>query len=233
MEYCAKELIKRIDDYFVGAISKTELGEWANNAYYDLLKGGYIEKEKITIYPFIKIVSTFHLAENDKEDTFPCTEENVRMIQDILHGKKNLDFAVEISIPIQTYFMFKDKAYFDGKKRDFFVKLRDMILKHFKQERELNDEIRSQVELAMCMKRQDKVIMGILEEQIQWFLKILFVHDLAELGLQKNLKLYAKKSVQSVIEERLISYLDCYLGDRNFQLFIAFENGESNIHLIV
>ena len=75
--------------------------------------------------------------------------------------------------------------------------------------------------------------MVILEVHLQLFFKILFVLYLDEMGLQKNLKLYAKKSVQSVIEERLISYLDCYLGDRNFQLFIAFENGESNIHLIV
>ena len=58
MEYDAKILLQRIDDYFTGIISKTDLGKWANKAYYDILKGGYVENEKIVIYPFVKVIST-------------------------------------------------------------------------------------------------------------------------------------------------------------------------------
>lgn len=233
MEYNAKKLKTKIDDYFAGAISKTDLGEWANNAYYDLLKGGYIEKEKISIYPFIKVISTFHLAENDEEDIYPCTEENVRIIQDILHGKKSFDFAVELSIPNQTYSMFKEKKYFDREKREIFVKLRNMLIRYFEQRDVPNDEMGAQIELAMCLEHQDKVIMDMLEEYIIRFLKNLFAGNFTELGLQKNLKLYAQKSVQNIIEERLMSYLDCYLGYRSFQLLIAFENGEQNVLIVV
>lgn len=72
MECDAKILLQRIDDYFTGTISKTDLGKW---------------------------------AENDIEDIYPCTEENVATIRDILHGKRNYDFAVEMSVPIQTYYL--------------------------------------------------------------------------------------------------------------------------------
>ncbi len=39
MECDAKILLQRVDDYFTGTISKTDLGKWASKAYYDILKG--------------------------------------------------------------------------------------------------------------------------------------------------------------------------------------------------
>ena len=233
MEYNAKMLIEKIDDYFAGAISKNNLGEWASSAYYDLLKGGYVENEKIVIYPFIKIISTFHLRENDKDDFYPCTEENVKMIQEILHGKMNFDFAVEMSFPVQTYSMFKERHYFDAERREIFSKLRNMLVCYFEQGDVLSDEISTQIESVMCIKHQDKVVFDLLEEYVLRFLNVLFKNSSADLGLQKNMKLYAQKSEQNIIAERLISYLDCYIGNRNFQLLVAYKDGESNIFLAV
>lgn len=233
MEYNAKKLLKKIDDYFAGVISKADLGEWANSAYYDLLKGGYVENEKIVIYPFIKVISTFHLKENDKDDIYPCTEENVKMIQDILHGKKNFDFAVEMSIPIQIYSMFKEEHYFDEERREIFLKLRNMLVCYFEKGDVSGDEIAAQIESVMCLNHQDKVVLDLLEEDVIGFLKVLFQNSSAELGLQKNLKLYAQKPERNIIAERLISYLDCYIGNRNFQLLIAYKDGKSDIFIAV
>ena len=47
MEYNTKELMEKIDRYFEGELSKDDLGRWTERAYYDLLKGGYVENEKI------------------------------------------------------------------------------------------------------------------------------------------------------------------------------------------
>ena len=231
MEYNAKELLEKIDNYFAGVISKTDLGEWANKAYYDLLKGGYIENEKIVIYPFVKVISTFHLKENDKDDIYPCTEENVKIIQDILHGKKNFDFTVEMSIPIQVYSMFKERDYFDEERREIFSKLRNILICYFEQGDVFSDEVAAQVEAVMCLKHQNKVVLDLLEEHILRFLKVLFKNSSGELGLQKNLKLYAQKPGQNIIAERLINYLDCYIGNRNFQLLITYTDGESSIFM--
>lgn len=232
MEYNAKWLLRKIDDYFAGVISKTDLGEWANNAYYDLLKGGYVENEKISVYPFIKTVSTFHIKENDKDDIYPCTEDNVKVIQDILRGKRNFDFAVEISVPIQVYSMFKGNICFDEEKYAFFFQLRNLIACYI-QDNIISDEISAQIASMMCLKRQNKVILDLLEEYILRFLSILFENNLVELGLQKNLKLYAQRSEKNIIAKRLIDYLDCYLGNRNFQLLIAYKSGESSIFITV
>lgn len=46
MEYDINKLRKKLNSYFLGEISKQNLGEWAGKAYYDLLKGGYIECKK-------------------------------------------------------------------------------------------------------------------------------------------------------------------------------------------
>lgn len=233
MEFNAKKLLKKIDDYFAGVISKNDLGEWANNAYYDLLKGGYIENEKIVIYPFIKVISTFHLEENDKDDVYPCTEDNVKIIQDILQGKRNYDFAVEMSIPMQTYSMFKEKQYFDEERRENFVKLRNMLACYFDQNHVLSDEIKTQIEIIMCLERQDKIVLGLLEEHILRLLKVLFQNSPIKSGLQKNFKLYTQKSGGNIVVERLINHLDCYIGDRNFQLFITYKSGEISTLIIV
>ena len=75
MKFDVHELQAKLDYYFTGKLSKRELGEWANKAYYDILKGGYIEIEKVTIYPLLKILSTFHLEVDERIDIYPCTEE--------------------------------------------------------------------------------------------------------------------------------------------------------------
>ncbi|MCM1058490.1 MAG: hypothetical protein NC517_12940 [Firmicutes bacterium] len=233
MKYNAKKLLKKIDDYFAGVISKRSLGEWANSAYYDLLKGGYIENEKIVIYPFLKVIATFHLKEDEMNDNYPCTEQDVKMIQDILRGKRNLDFAVEMSVPIQAYSMFKENPYFDEERRKFFSELQDMFMCYFEQGGMLSDEMVLQIRSAMSVKHENKVILSSLEEAIIRFLKFYLESDSAEQGLQKNLKLYAQKSKQDIIAERLMSYLDCYIGKRNFQLLITYEAGKPDIFIAV
>ena len=38
MEFDINKLRKKLNSYFLGAISKQNLGVWADRAYYDLLK---------------------------------------------------------------------------------------------------------------------------------------------------------------------------------------------------
>ena len=229
MECDAKILLQRVDDYFTGTISKTDLGKWASKAYYDILKGGYVENEKIVIYPFVKVISTFHVTENDIEDIYPCTEENVATIQAILHGKRNYDFAVEMSVPIQIYSMFKENPYFNIERREIFLKLRNIMAEYLGQRYEHRNEMDALIERAICLKHRNETVLDFLEESICRYLTVLFKNASAELGLQENMKLYAQKSEKNIVEKRLISYLDSYIGNRNFLLLIAYREGKSNI----
>ena len=47
MEFEIDDIKKNVNSYFLGNLSKEELGKWAKIAYYDLLKGEYLEIKKI------------------------------------------------------------------------------------------------------------------------------------------------------------------------------------------
>lgn len=219
MEFDINKLRKKLNSYFGGEISKQNLGEWANEAYYDLLKGGYIECKKVIIYPFLKTISTFHIEENDKLDIFPCSEKKVKEIQDILCGKRDFDFNVEISIPIQVYSMFKEQKYFDIKRYNIFFNLKNQIEQYDKSQ--IRNDLNAQIEKVMHLKWQEGTIYGILENRICQYLKMLF-------GKNKNYKLYVQQSNNNVLFERLVSYIDCYIGNKIFCLFVTFVNGAAD-----
>lgn len=230
MKFDVDKLREKLDDYFSGKISKENLGKWAEKAYYDLLKGGYVESEKIVIYPFLRMISTFHLEENDRDDIYPCSEESVKKIQNILLGKINYNFDIEMSIPIQVYTMFKERSYFDKERRDKFFELKNIITSDYKQESKINGDIAKHLESIMCLNYAKGTIQGLLEEHIFLCLKNLFKNYLLE-EEQNHFKLYAQKSKQNLIIERLLSYLDSYIGNKNFYIFVTFKEGISNIFL--
>lgn len=221
--------MKKINDYFVGAISKTDLGAWANRAYYDLLRGGYIEVEKIIIYPFVKVISTFHLQENDKDDFHPCTEEKVKLIRDILSGKKNFEFAVVMSIPPQMYSAINEKYPYYKEKQKYLKKLCESTGCDSEKIQMFSDE----TELVMCSKNKNKIIPDLLEEHMLRYIKIFAKRDMNELELHKEMKLYAQKTEKNTFLERFGNYLECYIGNKNFQLYITYENGETDIFIDV
>lgn len=233
MEFSANELMKKIDDYFAGKITKTDLGNWANKAYYDLLKGGYIENEKIVIYPFLKVISTFHLKENDIADEHPCTEENVKTIQNILHGEITFDFNIEMSIPVQVYTMFKENQYFNKERRETFLKFQSTFIQYFENGCVFSDEMIMQLDRIMHLEYQNKTVLDLLEEHIFKYLRAFFKISSVEIGVQKNLKLYAQKTESNLIVENLLNYLDCYVGNKNFQLLISFRNGLPSTFVVV
>ncbi|MCX4300091.1 MAG: hypothetical protein OSJ73_24300 [Lachnospiraceae bacterium] len=224
MEYDINKLRKKLNSYFLGEISKQNLGEWAGKAYYDLLKGGYIECKKIIIYPFLKTISTFHIEANDAMDIYPCSEKKVKKIQDILCGKVDFDFNVEISIPIQVYSMLKEHEYFDKERYNIFFNLRNLIVQYDKNQ--IKNDFKVQIERIMHLKCQKGTIYGILENRICQCLKLLF-------GKEKIYKLYVQQSNNDVLFKKLVSYIDSYIGNKTFYLFVTFVNGETDYFIDV
>lgn len=234
MEYDIKQLRDIIDNYYIGIVSKTELGEWADKAYYDLLKGGYVERKKIVLYPFLKIISTFHLKENDKDDIYPCSEESIKKIQEILHGKINFDFDIEMSIPAQVYTMFKERVYFDKERRNMFLEVKDAIIRCLKQESIFSNYTVTYLKKIASMEYQNNTVQGLLEEHIFRLIKIFLDSGNDEVENKISFKLYAQKLNQNnLIVERLLNYLDSYIGNKNFHLIISFRDGNPDISLLV
>ncbi len=99
----AKQLEQKIDQYYNKIITKYELGLWSMQAYYELMKGEYIEIDKLQVYHFLRTISTFHQIPNDIADEYPCTEEEVLNIKEILCGKKDINYTFNIKISKNIY----------------------------------------------------------------------------------------------------------------------------------
>lgn len=229
-----KELREKIDDYFVGKLSKKELGQWAGRAYNDLLKGGYVETEKIVLYPFLKNMSTFHLKENDIEDVFPCTEESIKEIQDIVCGKTNWCFDVEISIPIQVYTMFKDNPCFNMERRNTFIKIQDAVIQYSKQKCKFENLETIYVKRLGNIKCPENTVQELLEERIFKLMEILYDDGIEDAKRKTSFKLFPLKSgYSSNIEDKLLEYLDSYIGNKSFHLIVSYKNGAPDIFLLI
>lgn len=233
MKYDVIELKKKVDSFFSGEISRQELGEWAEKAYYDLLRGGYIENKKIVIYPFLKKISQFHIAKNEIEDKYPCSEIEIKEIQNILHGEQEFSFQVEIAIPLQIYSMFKDNINFDLRRYEIISELRDDILKYIENEDGVFNNGVKYIKLIYDMVNKGDTLQDILGKYIFRILNMSFDFDSGNAVKKENMKLYTLKSSNNDILNKLLEYLDSFLGNRNFYIMVTYQNGLSDMLLIV
>ncbi len=98
-------------------------------AYYALMKGEYIEIEKLQIYHFLRKISTFHMTPDNLVDECPCSEEEVLEIKEILCGKKDISFTFNVKIFRNIYLDEKYKPKLDDFKRLKKV-INEISLKH-------------------------------------------------------------------------------------------------------
>lgn len=105
-----------------------------------------IETEKVVIYPLLKTLSTFHVETDERKDIYPCTEEDVRKIQEIVNGIIDIDLNIEMSIPAQVYNMFEERPYYNKERREIFVQLRNTIACFLKQGI-IDEEMKKQLEI--------------------------------------------------------------------------------------
>lgn len=83
-------LKQKINLYCNKEIEKEDLGLWAMEAYYALMRGEYIDIEKLKIYHFLRTISTFHMRPNDITGEYPCTENDVLEIKKYCPEKERL-----------------------------------------------------------------------------------------------------------------------------------------------
>ncbi len=232
MKYEINELRERIDSYFLGTLSKDELGRWGEKAYYDLLKGGYIEKKKIILYPFLKTISQFYIKSDDIEDRYPCSEEDVKYISRILHGKEEFDFQIETAIPMQIYNFDIDKEYLNIVKQELFIELRNAITLWNEDEKKGEKKLCEQLKRLWDMPILNNTIQDILQDNIIRICKSIFDIKTSGVKQKKYMKLYAKGESQESLVIKLLEYLDCYIGNRNFNVLVSYKAGLPTLLLV-
>lgn len=236
MEYDLQNLQKKIIKYFAGELSKKDLGVWCEKAEFDLLKGGYfLEVRKIALIPFLKTISKFHIERNDLADEYPCTEEEVKEIQSILNGEKTFCYQMEMGISAYVYERFPENSNFDVKKRDLFAEIKEEVLA-YQDMVEISfseSKILGFIHSFSPIKGELETVQGMLEKEIWKLCMVLFDKDSVELERKSLTIMYPVEKRRDRGVEKLIEYLDCYLGNRNFNVVLTLEEGEAEVVLLV
>lgn len=230
MEFDYKELKNKINLYFYGNISKKELGEWSKAAYYDVLRGNYIVLNKISIYPFIKKISTFHINNNDIKDEFCCLDEEVRDIQKILNGERNDSYIINMRIPLNIYYMFPENKFLNKEKRAQYVELKNILCKL------LGNNNLSKSDINKCIKFSRFEIKNIttIQDLLEFYINSLFKNNIKikcdNLKINYKYRLYNKEgNFEKDILEKLIDYINFYIGEKDFSICVSFINGKPQI----
>lgn len=231
MKYDCDELKNQISSYCSCKLSKQELGRWASEAYYDLIRGGYLEKGKIAVYPFLKTLSRIHIPQCEEDDIYPCEEKSVHEIAQVLTGERPFRFSLKTGIPVHAETLFKDSKALNWKNRNIWRTVYDGL----KMKESFADNIARISEWNNLLEppQLQNTILEILEIKMFHLLRSLSAPDFIGNSLNTELCLYCSKSSSPLSEEKLLEYLACYFGDRNFLLLISFHCGMPSISLIV
>ncbi|MGL4344736.1 MAG: hypothetical protein ACRCTE_06040 [Cellulosilyticaceae bacterium] len=227
MNHNIKFLKEIVEDYFSGKKSKKEVGEWAHNGYYELLKGNYLEMDKLMVYPFVKKLSKIHIEGDPIKDNWPCSLEEISQLREILLGRKNQNYSLNIAIPWNISLQ---EFELNPIKKSQYLKLMD-ILRGYSDQKEWGREaykVGSQI-LQMPEDREG-TIPFILEMYIKSFLEKSIDGEEVIFKLGQGMGLYVKRKNSHVeILSKVIRYLECYVGEREIGVDILFVKGEPQI----
>lgn len=232
MENILNKLKEQLDFYYAGTLSKEALGKWAEKQYYEILKGKYVELQRIIVYPFLKTISRIHIAENEMKDEYPCSKEEMAFIHSVLHGKKEFSFHVEISIPIQVYNMYSDLEYYDIKRRDQYLELYKELIEYKKLNVPDVTSLNKSIDSMKLLNDGRKTIQGIIESDIYKICQIILNNVQPEIELNTEYRLYTNKVRGNELIDKLMDCLKCYLGEKSFHVIVSYDAGSPDILLL-
>lgn len=224
----AECLEQKINQFFCGELSRKDLGLWSMQAYYALMKGEYIEIDKLSIYHFLKTISTFHTIPNDIADEYPCSEEEVKEIMEILCGKKDLCYTFNIRIYKNLY---QKEPY--KSRWEVFKQLRNdledidaenipssLVNELVKYSKQNIDEINTLVDLLECH------LKGIIADNINSEEEII--------DFRQSIGIYVGRNVNKEnFTQNLKKLLECIMGESLFRISIAYKKGIAHLSFIL
>ena len=212
----------KINAYQSGKMTKEQLGKWAEKQYYCFLKGNYIILEQLKVYSFIRVLSKACIEENDVKDEYPCSEEDIANIYNIIVGNKEYAFRLSVGIP-ESIFHTSINGFFDSDKRLQVYQIREIIQQDgdLKNDNSI-DAVKQFIGIADT-NGKFVTILDILEQNIKNILQYRLDHN--------DFKLYPTKGSCDEDMTRLEHYLDCYLGERDIDVFVCYKNGECKVSI--
>ena len=224
-----KEILQgKIDLYRSKKLTRNELGRWAKEAYYYLMKGEYIEIEKISLYHFLREISTFHIEPNDIADEYPCPEERVLEIGEILDGRKNIQY---------TFFAKISKFVLQNSYRtryDYFKEMYRMVC-ILDSEEISPDMLRFFKEYVDQDTNEMQTLIDLFEVHIRTILTENIDFEDGMIDYRSGFWIYAADVARdkSAFITDLKKLLECILGERGFRISILYNKGRSNIMFVL
>lgn len=223
-----KILEQQIIRYVKREITKNELGVWAMLVYQDLMRGEYIEIDKLAIYHFIRTISFFHRGPDDMADEYPSTEKEILEIKEILQGKKDICYTFRVRI---CEFIYKMEKY---KSR----------LKQFETLYNLFDSFcvdkLSSVEIDKLMKYcsqrvSEQTLVDLLEMHIKGIIIENYDADEHIFSYRQSVGIYTGGSDinEVAFQSDIKKVLECAMGKRDFRVTIIYKKGVFNIMFVL
>jgi len=232
MEFNMTVLLTKLNQYYDSTLTRDELGSWARKAYYEILRGDFIVIDKIVIYRFLRTISTIHIVANDAKDEYPCSEEDVSAIHEILRGSKNAAHTLNIKLPTQIYDMFGDNINLDKSKLNTLIDIRECISEYLENKSISLDKR----EKLFLFSNQDfgsnRTLLDLLECHIVSILSDCIDYEEETLDFERSIGIFVgRKEINENLCLSLLKLLDCAIGNTSFIICITYDKGKSNISI--
>lgn len=222
-------LKEKINLYFEGKIEKYDLGLWGMKAYYELMKGDYIEIEKLKIYHFLKMISTIHTEADAIADEYPYSEDTVREIGEILEGKKDKHYTFNIRIAKSIYQRDRYKCKFKN-----FLKLKEIL-----ECCDIDEIPPSMMSILIDYANKDVKEMDSLIDLFELNIKNIilenFDNEEEKFDFRQSVGIYAGGSDinKNNFLMNLKKLLNCVMGESYFRIVMVYKKGTAYITLVL
>ncbi|MDE6312595.1 MAG: hypothetical protein K2M46_03085 [Lachnospiraceae bacterium] len=229
--------IKKIGSYLKQEVNRRTLGRWAESDYFDLLRGEYIENDKLALYPFVKVIADTYVALQEKTKGEWGIEDELKGFVYILRGKQDYDFKIQTRLPKDLNASYCNSKMFDIERIQEFREVKQTILNYIHKKELAPKEVVRLRDLFYQPQKQPDSLYTLLEQYISIIIKSLF--DIQENDVEITLvrktdfSIYAAKDDQTELTDKLLAYLDCYLGERYFYVMGTYRSGKANLSILI
>ena len=218
-------LSNKIQSDLNGELHGDELTNWAKEEYHKLLQGEYLIFRKLALFPFLKI-----LTDSCRQNG--AREEELQTILDIVNGKRNYSVHLELGIPPQEQMMHWQNDRLRKGRNSAFAELYEALVS--REERRISDRIYAVADLQCgTYHTPPDTVWAYFEQSILRIVRALTNADAFFQDWPQSIRLYCGDKTGASVEEKLLQYLACYMGKRNFPVVISYVDGAPSVSILI
>ena len=232
-------LEEKLRAYFSGTLSKCELGSWAKREYGIILQGGYLLIEKMEVYGFLKTISRFHVIPDDTKDEYPCDEEDVRKVYDILRGNQDYRSITSLRIPRHLFSLYRGRHKYlewdlDNERCKIIAEVR-ICIKDYLQKRHITKQQVDLIHKYMAFDNKYRnTLVGLLDSYAIELLCHYCEFSGSSIGFKESGSLYITHGdlLDDSPAKDILEILDYATGNAAFKVCIGYAKGVPDLFIL-